>query len=83
MPGADLILKSSTMGWGKGYIEIHHLKPIHEHDIEGEKQIAEKALEKLIPLCSNCHRMVHRERDNLLSLEELRILVKQNIGKSD
>ena len=70
-------------GRGKGYIEIHHLKPIHEHDIEGEKQIAEKALEKLVPLCSNCHRMVHRERDNLLSLEELRILVKQNAGKSD
>lgn len=65
-------------GRGKGYIEIHHLKPIHEHDIEGEEQIAEKALEKLVPLCSNCHRMVHRERDNLLSIEELRVLIRQN-----
>ena len=65
-------------GRGKGYIEIHHLKPIHEHDIEGEEQIAEKALEKLVPLCSNCHRMVHRERDNLLSIEELRVLIQQN-----
>jgi len=70
-------------GRGKGYIEIHHLKPIHEHDIEGEKQIAEKALEKLVPLCSNCHRMVHRERDNLLSLEELRVLVQQSTVKPD
>lgn len=68
-------------GRGKGYIEIHHLKPIHEHDVEGEKQIAKIALKKLVPLCSNCHRMVHRERDNLLSLEEIRILVQQKSDK--
>ncbi len=77
--GCDFDFEEQYDGRGKGYIEIHHLKPIHEHDIEGEKQIAEKALEKLVPLCSNCHRMIHRERDNLLSLEELRELIQRSV----
>ena len=39
---------------GKGFIEVHHLKPLssydNEHDIE---------LDDLISLCSNCHSMIH------------------------
>lgn len=77
--GCEFDFEEQYNGRGKGYIEIHHLKPIHEHDIKGEEQIAEKALEKLVPLCSNCHRMIHRERDNLLSLEELRELIKRSV----
>jgi hypothetical protein len=32
----------------------------------------------LIPLCSNCHRMVHRRKGKLLSLEELSSMLNQN-----
>lgn len=62
----------------KSYIEIHHLKPISTY---GEKDISKKlaqALADVRPLCSNCHRMVHRNKDNLLSINELQELVKQN-----
>src|SRR3989344_3789365 len=60
---------------GRGYIEIHHLKPIHLYSKEGEKRQIEQALKLLIPLCSNCPRMVHRDRKYLLSVEELTRIV--------
>lgn len=40
---------------GKGFIEVHHLKPISEYD---ENEIT--FIENLKLVCSNCHRMIHR-----------------------
>jgi 5-methylcytosine-specific restriction protein A len=41
---------------GKGYIQVHHIVPISEsegtHNIDPEKD--------LIPVCANCHCMLHR-----------------------
>lgn len=64
-------------GLGDGYIEIHHAHPIHEHNIEGEKNTYAEAVKKLAPLCSNCHRMVHRNKEGLLSINELKEILKQ------
>ena len=44
---------------GKEFIEIHHLKPISETDGEHEVDPAKE----MIPLCSNCHSMIHRLED--------------------
>ncbi|WP_167043515.1 HNH endonuclease [Salinibacterium sp. ZJ454] len=41
---------------GIGYVEIHHLTPVHLMD--GPRIV--NPIEELVPLCSNCHRMVHR-----------------------
>jgi 5-methylcytosine-specific restriction protein A len=41
---------------GEGYIEIHHLTPVHL--MGGQRRL--NPLEELVPLCANCHRMVHR-----------------------
>ncbi|WP_435240541.1 HNH endonuclease [Streptomyces cucumeris] len=41
---------------GEGYIEVHHLLPLH---ISGPR---ETKLDDLALLCSNCHRMCHRGR---------------------
>jgi predicted HNH restriction endonuclease len=60
---------------GRDYIEIHHLEPVHTYEIEGRKQELTEALKKLVPLCSNCHSMIHRERNNLFSVEKLREIV--------
>ena len=62
---------------GKGYIEIHHQKPVFQFDGDDMKQTIEDALKNLVPLCANCHRIVHRNKDNVLSLEELRKLLKK------
>ena len=64
---------------GRGYIEIHHQKPIFQYEETDFSRIVSEALKDLIPLCANCHRMVHRRREKPLSIEELRrILVDQN-----
>lgn len=42
---------------GKEYIEVHHLHPV----AQGERQV--NPIEDLIPLCSNCHSMIHRQED--------------------
>ena len=42
---------------GKSFIEVHHLHPVSQ----GERQV--NPIEDLIPLCSNCHSMIHRQED--------------------
>ena len=58
--------------FGKDFIEIHHQKPVFQFDGEDVERTIEKALENVIPVCSNCHRMIHRRRDNPLSLSEIK-----------
>jgi len=60
---------------GRGYIEIHHLKPIFAYEDSLEQNINE-ALENVAPVCSNCHRMIHRKSDQLLSIPSLQALIQ-------
>jgi len=62
---------------GDGYIEIHHTKPIFRHDEEGEEVFLKEAVEKVKPVCANCHRMLHRKRKDPLTIEDLKDLVKR------
>jgi HNH endonuclease len=55
---------------GKDFIEVHHVKPLST--LESETIIDPK--NDLVPLCSNCHRMVHRRKDDVLSIEDLKDL---------
>ncbi|MDA1777978.1 MULTISPECIES: HNH endonuclease [Bacillus cereus group] len=60
---------------GKDFIEIHHLKPLFtlgkESDIDPEND--------LIPVCSNCHRMIHRKKDEVLDIEELQGILSRSL----
>ena len=59
---------------GRDYIEVHHLVPIST--LPEPSSINPRT--DLTVLCSNCHRMIHRRREALLSIEELRgILVSR------
>lgn len=58
--------------WGKGYIHVHHLKPI---STVNEKSSINPNTD-LIVLCANCHSMVHRRKDKVLSFEELKSIIK-------
>lgn len=54
--------------WGEGFIEVHHLIPLSENkDYVRDTD----PVKDLIVLCSNCHRMVHRKKNVVLSLDEL------------
>ena len=54
---------------GKDFIECHHLKPLSEISRQEIIRIEDLAL-----VCSNCHRMIHRESD-ILSLDELKSVI--------
>lgn len=51
------------------FIEVHHITPLSK--ISEEQQNVDPAID-LIPLCSNCHSMIHRQRDIVMSVEELK-----------
>lgn len=46
--------------FGKSGIEIHHMKPIFMYGGVSVKQTIDKALENLLPVCPNCHRVIHK-----------------------
>lgn len=54
----------------KGLIEMHHTKPI---SVSGavRKPLA-AAVKDIAPLCPNCHRIVHRNRNEVMPIEVLR-----------
>lgn len=63
---------------GKGYIEIHHIKPIFKYEDEELGKTIDNALKNVIPLCSNCHRMIHRDWRSPLQVDFLIEQINQN-----
>jgi 5-methylcytosine-specific restriction protein A len=61
---------------GKGFIHVHHINPIS--DKKGEYEITP---DDLVPVCPNCHAMLHRKKDITLSIEELKEIIEQNKNK--
>lgn len=59
---------------GKDYIEIHHIVPLSE--MSEAREVDPK--NDLLPVCANCHRMIHRKKGQLLSIKDLRNIVRQN-----
>lgn len=57
---------------GQGYIHVHHIKPIHE--CGGAYKV--DPINDLIPVCANCHAMIHR-RAKPLTVEELRTIIQE------
>lgn len=64
---------------GKGFIEIHHQKPVFQFDGDDLERTIAHALKNVIPVCSNCHRMIHRSRDNPLTIIEIKEHIHQEI----
>ncbi|MFJ8242532.1 HNH endonuclease [Bacillus tropicus] len=59
---------------GKDFIEIHHIKPLSTL----KKAVEINPETDLVPLCANCHRMVHRRKDEVLSIEELKEIIAKH-----
>lgn len=57
---------------GKDFIHIHHVIPLHV--IKKEYKVNPK--KDLIPLCANCHAIVHRSKD-ALTVEELKMIIQE------
>lgn len=54
-----------------GLIDVHHVKPMSATD--GEREV--DPIRDLVPLCPNCHRMIHRKPHGVYTVEELKELV--------
>ena len=60
---------------GDGFIHVHHLRPLHTI---GEDYVVDYK-EDLIPVCPNCHAMIHRIPDgDEMSLDELIAFLKDD-----
>jgi 5-methylcytosine-specific restriction enzyme A len=61
---------------GKDFIEVHHVKPLST--IKEEVEINPET--DLVPVCSNCHRMIHRRKDDVYSIEQMRAIIKKKFN---
>ena len=57
---------------GRNYIEVHHIKPLSEINDE----VIIDPQKDLVCVCANCHRIIHRRRDRIYSIEEVRQMLK-------
>ncbi|WP_260984173.1 hypothetical protein [Staphylococcus hominis] len=55
-------------------IKIHHLKPMFSI----KREIKVNPQKDLVPLCSNCHKMIHRNTKQPLTIKELTEIVNHN-----
>lgn len=63
---------------GKEFIHVHHIIPVSEL---GENYALDP-LTELVPLCPNCHAMVHRV-DPPMPIEQLRLIISENNSKKE
>ncbi|MEA2062203.1 MAG: HNH endonuclease [Gemmatimonadota bacterium] len=59
---------------GKGFIEVHHINPVSK--LKEDTEINPET--DMVVVCSNCHRMIHRDRNNVLSIIELKNSIEEN-----
>lgn len=56
---------------GEGFIEIHHVVPLAvRSQMEGAYHL--NPITDLVPLCSNCHSMVHKKRGQVMDVDDLK-----------
>lgn len=63
---------------GEGYIAIHHEVPIFQMPSEGTTTFINKAIQNVKPVCPNCHSMIHRNKNKMLSIQELKDIIEKN-----
>lgn len=63
---------------GEGFIHIHHVNPLFTLDSE----VVPDPLTDLVPVCPNCHAIIHREKGKVKSIEEMKILYSPNPRKN-
>lgn len=60
---------------GRNYIEVHHMKPLAE--LEEEVEINPET--DLVCICSNCHSIIHRWRNRIYSIEEMKAMIGNRV----
>ncbi|MCY4133754.1 MAG: HNH endonuclease, partial [bacterium] len=55
-----------------GYIHLHHIVPLAQAAKDGEYKV--DPIDDLVPVCPNCHAMLHRHDDKPCTIETLRAI---------
>ncbi|MBR0161976.1 MAG: HNH endonuclease [Oscillospiraceae bacterium] len=64
--------------YGKNYIEVHHTVPLSTYDEQRDTPIDE-----LVSVCSNCHSIIHRKKNYVLTIEELKEILQSSESKPE
>jgi 5-methylcytosine-specific restriction protein A len=59
---------------GQNFIEVHHIKPLS--DIGEEVEVNPET--DLICVCANCHRIIHRRKNLIYTVDEVRQMINEN-----
>lgn len=65
--------------YGTPCIEIHHIKPIFQYSSKSVVQTIEAALKNLLPVCPNCHRVIHRNHISADMLSSFKQTISQRM----
>lgn len=65
---------------GKGFIEIHHQKPVFMFEDNEFEQTLNDALKNVLPVCANCHRIIHRKKNKPLIITELQSIISKDLS---
>ncbi len=60
---------------GEGFIHIHHVNPLFSLDSE---VIIDPSTD-LVPVCPNCHAIIHRQKGKVLSIEEMKLIYLKRV----
>lgn len=71
--GFDFSIKYGVLG--TGIIEVHHIKPLSQ--IKSEYIV--DPVKDLIPVCPNCHTMIHHKKPSY-SIEEMQHILSKQMG---
>lgn len=63
---------------GKDFIEVHHNKPLSST----KKETPINIKTDLNCLCSNCHKMIHRQKNSILTVKQLKMQIERNINEN-
>lgn len=59
---------------GEGYIEVHHKLPLYSL----QQKMNVNPQTDLISVCSNCHKMLHRNHKRMLGIDQLKKIICHN-----
>ncbi|WP_240522446.1 phage lytic cycle repressor MrpR family protein [Bacillus toyonensis] len=63
--------------YGKDFIEVHHIKPLSTLN----KEMKINPTKDLVPVCANCHRIIHRNKNQILSIEQVKQIIRDTTKK--
>ena len=71
--GCGFNFKEKYGEWGAGFIHVHHTEPLS--DGQGIRLVNPET--DMVVLCPNCHSIVHRKKNQTLTLSELKRMTKK------